>query len=232
LLGYFWILLPPLANTLVWVMLNKSEVVSIDSGGVPYPLFVLAGTILWAAFNGALMATLGIVNEARGVLAKVNFPHESLLYAAILKASVDALIAALLLVPALFLFPVASGLQSLLFIPALMATLLLGVALGLILVPIATLYSDVSKAAQLALRFGFFVTPVIFPLPASGLARTLMSWNPATSLIVSGRSWLVGGGETLPAAFIAVVIGSILLATVGLLFFKVAMPHLIERIGG
>ncbi len=74
LLGYFWVLLPPLANTLVWVFLNKSDVVRIDSGNIPYPVFVLTGTILWAAFNGSLIGMLGSINEGRSLLSKINFP--------------------------------------------------------------------------------------------------------------------------------------------------------------
>ena len=49
LLGYLWIILPPGANTLVWVFLNSQNIVKIDSGAVPYALFVLTGTVLWGA---------------------------------------------------------------------------------------------------------------------------------------------------------------------------------------
>ena len=230
LLGYLWIVFPPLINTLVWVLLNKSDVIRINSGSVPYPLFVLAGTVLWAAFNGAIMAAMGIVGEARGVLSKVNFPHESLVYTAFLKSLVDAAISAALLIPALLIYHIPLHVAALLFPVSLMASLLLGLAIGLILVPIASLYSDVGRATQLALRFGFFVTPVIFPLPAAGLARSLMCLNPLTPIIVSGRTWLAGSGEAMPIVFSAILVGSILLIALGLLFFKVAMPHLIERL--
>lgn len=230
LLGYFWVVFPPLVNTLVWVMLNKSDVIRIDSGAVPYPLFVLAGTVLWTAFNGAIMASMGVVGEARGVLAKVNFPHESLVYTAFLKSLVDAAIPAVLLLPALLIYQIPLHTAALLFPVSLIAALLLGLALGLILVPIASLYADVGRAVQLALRFGFFVTPVIFPLPVAGLARSFMCLNPLTPIIVSGRTWLAGSGEAMPMTFVAVLAGSVLLAAIGLLFFKVAMPHLIERL--
>lgn len=230
LLGYLWILLPPLVNTLVWVLLNRSEVVKIESGAVPYPVFVLVGTVLWAAFNGAIMAILGVVSDARGMLAKVNFPHEALVYAALLKALVEALVPALLLVPALWFYkvPVQSGLW--LFPVTLLAALVVGLACGLILVPIASLYSDVGRAVQLALRFGFFVTPVIFPLPAAGIARSLILLNPLTAIIVSGRAWLAGSGEIMPTALVAILLGALMIASIGLLVFKVALPHLIERL--
>jgi len=232
LLGYFWLILPPLANTLVWVFLNSQKVIHIETGSVPYPVFVLAGTILWAAFNGALMAMLGVVNEARSVLSKVNFPHESLVYSGVLKAFVDSIIPAVLLIPALFLYPVPWSPAMLFFPVALVASLLLGTALGLIVIPVAALYSDISRAIQLGLRFGFFVTPVIFALPPDGIARTVMMLNPLTPLIVSGRTWLAGSGELMPLGFLIVLSASLVLIAAGLLFFKVTLPHIIERIGG
>jgi lipopolysaccharide transport system permease protein len=120
--------------------------------------------------------------------------------------------------------------EMLLFPIALLASLLLGSTLGLIAVPVAALYSDVGRALQLVLRFGFFLTPVIFSLPDSGIARKLMLLNPVTPIIVSGRSWLTGSSEAMPLAFVAVVVGSSLLLFAGLIFYKVALPHLIERL--
>ncbi len=81
---------------------------------------------------------------------------------------------------------------------ALLGALLVGCSIGLILTPIAALYHDVSRGMQLALRFGFFLTPVIFPLPEAGLPRMLMLLNPVTPILVSGRAWLTGSGEAMP----------------------------------
>ncbi len=230
LLGYLWLLVPPLANTLVWVFLNDQDVVRIDSGGAPHTLFILSGTVLWTVMNGSLMAVLTVVNTARGVLAKVNFPHEALIYSAILKSLTDAVVASALLIPALFLFRIPMRAEMLLFPVALIACLLLGAVLALAILPLAALYSDVSRAVQLVLRFGFFLTPVIFQLPALGQARTFMLANPVAPLIVSGRTWLLGTGETFPTGVAAIVAASILVGGMGLVLYKVAMPSLIERL--
>ncbi|MEO8577532.1 MAG: hypothetical protein ABI556_12560 [Gemmatimonadales bacterium] len=232
LFGYFWLVVPALANALTWVFLNGQKVIHIDSGGVSYPLFVLTGTILWTAFNGSVMSMLGVINAARGTLAKVNFPHESLIYAACVKSATDAALAGLVLLPALFVFHATFRSEMLLFPIAILASLLLGWALGLIVLPIAALYSDVSRALQLILRFGFFLTPVIFLLPSGGLARTLMLINPVTPMIVTGRAWLTGSPEGTPAAFMIVFAVSAFVFSIGMLFYKVALPHLIERLSG
>lgn len=231
LLGYVWLVVPILANTLTWVFLNNQKLISIDSGKVSYPLFVMTGAILWAAFNGGVMSMLGVVGSARTYLSKVNFPHEALVYTAIFKALLDAGLSALLLSPLLIFFHAAWRPEILLFPVALLANIFLGAAIGLILIPIAALYNDVSRAVQLVLRFGFFLTPVIFPLPAAGLARRFMLVNPVTPLIATGRSWLTGSAEAMPEAFWIVFGACAALFAIALLFYKLSMPVIIERIG-
>lgn len=85
---------------------------------------------------------------------------------------------------------------------------------------------------QLVLRFGIFLTPVIFPLPPTGTARRLMLLNPATPIVATGRAWLTGSGDEIPIAFLLVVAASLALLGMGLLIYKVALPHLIERLSG
>ena len=232
LLGYLWLVVPAIANTVIWVFLNDQKIIQVNSGSVPYPLFVMTGTVLWTAFNASLMAMLGVVGDARGMLAKVSFPHEALVYSAFLKSLLNAVLTALVLFPALLLFATGWHLDMLLFPVALAASLLLGCALGLIALPIAALYADVGRAVQLVLRFGFFLTPVIFALPRAGMARKLMLLNPVTPVIASGRSWLTGSGEAMPAAFLGVFAGCLIVLALGLIVYKVSLPHLIERLGG
>ncbi len=230
LIGYVWLVVPSLANALVWIFLNDQDVITVDSRGVPYPVFVLAGTVLWTAFNSSVIGMLGVVGGARSYLGKVNFPHESLVYTSILKSLLEAGIAALVLVPALLIFKVELNPPMLAFPVALGGSLMLGWAIGLFLVPIAALYSDVSRALQLLLRFAFFLTPVIFSLPASGPARAVMMLNPVTPIITTGRAWLTGSAEAMPTAFAAVVAGSAVLLVACLLMYKIILPHLVERL--
>ena len=125
-LGYFWLLLPALANTLVWVFLNGAKVVNIDSGDVPYPLFVFTGTVLWTAFNGSLVGAMSIIEEARGTLAKVNFPHESLILTAFGKSLLNTAATAIFVIPFLFLYHVEFRTTMLLFPLGMLATILCG----------------------------------------------------------------------------------------------------------
>jgi lipopolysaccharide transport system permease protein len=230
LLGYVWIFLPPLTTVLVWVLLNDSGLVTIKTGNVPYPLFVITGTVLWGAFNSSVMAMQEIMGSARGILSKVNFPHEALFMTAFGKALLNSAIPALLLVPSLLIYEASLTLQALLFPLGFSVVILLGCAIGLLFVPIGALYADVGRAIQLALRFGFFATPVIYALPADGLTRALLLWNPVTAPLVTSRTWLIGGESSLVTEMVIVFVISLVLLTLSTVMFKVVMPLLIERL--
>ena len=230
LLGYVWLVLPPLATVLVWVFLNNQNLVNIETGDVPYPVFVLTGTVLWTAFNSSVMAMQGIMGDARSTLSKVNFPHEALVMSAFGKSLLNSIVPVFLLIPALIIYGINTSFSMLLFPIGFLVIILLGCAIGLIFVPIGALYGDVGRGIQLVLRFGFFVTPVIYALPDSGISRTLLLWNPVTAPLVSSRSWLIGGEAPLVMEMISVGAISLLLLGVAMIAFKVVMPHLIERL--
>ena len=231
-LGWLWIIVPTLANSLVWIFLSGTRLVSIETGSVPYPLFVFVGNLLWSAFNGCLVGGLGVLGEAQGTLNKVSFPHEALLLVVFWKSLLNVGVTLLALPPFLMLYPLAWSPTIVLFPLGLALTMLSGLSLGLVLMPVAALFQDLSRAVHLGMRFAFFLTPVIFPLPASGFARTLMLWNPATSLIVTSRTWLLGGEVADPITMAIVSVLSVLLLLLGVVAMKVALPHIIERSGG
>lgn len=229
-LGYLWIVLPPLATSFIWIFLSERNLVKTDTGDGPVPLFILTGTILWTAFNAAVMGMQSILQEARGVLSKVSFPHEALIVSAILKILLNATIPALTLAPAFVVFRTPVTSTACLFPFAFLTLILFGCAAGLITVPISALFTDVGRGIQLALRFGFFVTPVIYALPSAGLVRAAMLANPIAAPLVSGRNWLLGTGEIFPSATVCIFLLSVAMIAVGTMIFKVAIPHLIERL--
>src|ERR1051325_1737398 len=78
-LGIFWLFLPPLATSILWIFLRKINVVHFSEMGVPYPLFVLTGTVLWSLFSNSLSMPLNVMQASKSLLVKINFPREALL---------------------------------------------------------------------------------------------------------------------------------------------------------
>ena len=69
---------------------------------------------------------------------------------------------------------------------------LLGSAFGLLLIPIASLYHDISRATAFALSFLMYLTPVVYLAPKEGFASIIVSYNPVTPLMECTRSLLTG----------------------------------------
>ena len=52
-LGYLWIILPPVATTIVFTLLRKANIINVPmpEDAMPYALFVLVGTTIWGLFT-------------------------------------------------------------------------------------------------------------------------------------------------------------------------------------
>lgn len=111
LLGFAWAILPPLANAALWIVLRGNNVISVQDTGVPYPIFVLIGTMLWQIFSEAILAPLTQVTENKIMLSKINIPREGLLLSGLYQLIFNTFIKILLLVGVFFLSPGCSIIQ-------------------------------------------------------------------------------------------------------------------------
>lgn len=229
-LGYLWLLLPPLATAGVWVALSRARVLQFGRTEIPYPLYVLTGTILWQLFVDALNAPLQRLTTSRPILTKTRIPHEAILLAGLFDVLFGFAVRMAVLVPVLAWYRVGVS-ASLLLVPLGIASLVtLGFALGLLLTPAGMLYTDVSRGLTLVTGLGFFLTPILYPLPLSGPASTLRALNPVTPLLVSTRGWLTGGAAAPADGFAAVLCMAVAALALGWWGYRLARPHLVARL--
>lgn len=230
--GYVWAFLPPLVASFTFIFLNSQGIVNIDTGGIPYPAFAMMGTLLWQVFVDAIQSPPAALNGARAMLAKINFPREAILLGGLYMVLFNFFVR-LLLVAGVMVFWKIQPSTTILFFPVAMATLLLtGFCIGLALLPIAGFYGDVQRALPMITGFWMLLTPVVYPARTEGLAGILATWNPVSPLITTARESLTGLELSLLGPFAIVAAGSLIVAFLGLVGFRIAMPHLIARMGG
>jgi len=230
--GYVWAFLPPLVSSLTFIFLNSQGIVNIDTGGVPYAAFAMMGTLLWQVFVDAMQSPINALNGARPMLAKINFPREAILMGGLYMIIFNFLIR-LMLVAGVMIFWKITPNASIFFFPLAMLFLLFaGFAIGLALAPIGSLYGDIGKAIPMVTSFWMLLTPVVYPARTEGLAGFLATWNPISPLITTARESLSGMDISHLGSFTIVAVGSLILTFLGLVGFRIAMPHLIARMGG
>ncbi|MBX3748141.1 MAG: ABC transporter permease [Verrucomicrobiae bacterium] len=231
-LGYVWAFVPPILAALPWMILNRENILTVGDTPVPYPAFVLAGTLLWQTFIDALNAPLKQTTAARGMLARIQFPREALVLAGLAETAWNFLIRLLLLIPVLALADVPLA-PSLLWAPLGIASLLLlGTAIGLVITPVGLLYTDIGRAIPIVATFGMLLTPVVYPPRPEGWVGWLATWNPVSPVLVTTRDWLTAQPPQLLAGFGWVTLAALAVFLAAWFAYRLAMPMIVERMGG
>jgi len=123
------------------------------------------------------------------MVRKVYFPRVALPMAAVLSHLVDFCVAAVLLVGLMLYYDVAFT-SSLLFLPVLVAALILLTAgVGMFFAALNVRYRDVKFALPFVIQLWMFATPVIYPLTIVPEGyRPLFALNPLAGIIDAFRA--------------------------------------------
>ncbi len=231
-LGYVWAFLPPMVAAATFIFLQSQGITRIEGTGIPYPAFAMIGTLLWQVFVDALQSPTQSFTSAKSMLVKINFPREAVLMGGLYMVIFNFLVRLLLVVAVMWWWSVPTD-EGLLFFPVAVAGLIAGgFALGLLMVPISGLYGDVGRAIPIVAGFWMLLTPVVYPPRTEGMAGWLATWNPVSPLIVTAREALTAESLTMLGPFLIVLGCSLVAIFVGLIGFRIALPHLIARMGG
>ena len=228
-LGFFWAFAPIIVNSIVWLFLNGSGVVSIKGIDVPYPVFVIIGTILWSVFVDVVQSPLTSVNSGKGIMSKINFPKEALLIAGLYKIIFNLGLKLIFLAVVLIYFGVSID-YHILYLPVyLLMLIMFSFALGIIITPIGLIYTDIAKMVNIGIPFIMYITPVVYAAPTHGVFKILFEVNPLTNFINDARNSLIGKPITSFEICGIITIISLIVLLFGLVVFRKSMPIIIEK---
>src|SRR3954453_1368560 len=116
LFGVAWVLLQPLALMVVF-SLFLGELLKVNTGDIPYPVFVFAALVPWTLFSQSLTSSSLSLVANSGLLGKIYFPRLLLPVSAVGSYLLDFMISSVLLIglilvygltpsPAIVLIPV------------------------------------------------------------------------------------------------------------------------------
>lgn len=228
LLGFSWTILQPLFQLMI-LTLVFSYFARVPSEGFPYPLYMFCGLLPWLYFSsGVNRGTVALINQ-RALITKIYFPRESLVYAALIAATVDFFFASLVYVGLLMYYGITPTMLWLLAIPVLIIQVILMLGIMLLLAPMNAIYRDVGQAIPLLLQFWMYLSPILYPVTlVPDHIRYFYYLNPMAGIIDSYRDVLLR--QQLPSLnhlIYALVTGSLALV-LGYLYFKRAEGHIAD----
>ncbi|HEY0730266.1 MAG TPA: ABC transporter permease [Pyrinomonadaceae bacterium] len=222
-LGAAWAILQPLFMMVIFTIFF-GRLAGIESAGIPYPLFALAGLVPWTFFSNAITQSGNSLVGSSHLITKVYFPRLIVPAAAMLAGLVDFALAFVLFVVMMIYYSVAPT-THLLFLPVLiLLTALFALGVGTWFAALNVKYRDVRFALPFLIQIWLFVSSVI--LPSSALPqkyRLLLMLNPMSGIIEGYRSALFGLPFDWPA------IGAAAAITVAVLGYAIYSFARVER---
>ncbi len=223
--GVLWYLVNPLVLMAVYGVMLGPLLKAVNYAD--YPIFILAGLLVWLFFAQALTAASTSLVEQSSLVTKVRFPRQTIPAASVVVQLVPLFTMLAVLIPITVAIR-GNGAPSLLLLPVVIACLL-AFTLGLALIASAlhAYYRDVQPILTAALLPWFFVSGVLFQIQTlPGLhshhwLRPLLRWvNPVAPFVDAFHSVIYYGRAPGASTLIYVVLAGGISIACGTLLFR------------
>jgi lipopolysaccharide transport system permease protein len=211
-LGFLWMLLQPALYGLIFVIIKfgmSNAGFEIDTGNVSPALFALVGMTLYQAWIEALQRQLDSIRSMKSMLKTVRIPSS-----------------------ALFLAP---SFISMIHLAARLCAILVvftAQAIGALLLPIASLYRDVSQFVSSIAMGILLLSPILYPATTNtdSILHKINLANPLGSTVNTARDLLLGGEFILLTSTYVWLGLAIAFAVIGIVWIRTVLPILLERL--
>lgn len=225
--GLAWALLHPIALLAVYHFVFTTIFRAGDFGGKSFLLFVAVALWPWIAAQESLQrATVSLAGYS-GLIRKVAFPHELVVYASVASTLALQFVGYLAVLVVLWIFGEPVHFAGLLIAIPLWITLGLAVTgIALCLAALQVFIRDVEHVMSPVLMIMMYLTPILYPLtlvPES--VRPWVAANPFGWLVLRLRDALLEG-SLVPQWYDAVAVGvALALYFGGRWVFRRLSPH-------
>jgi len=219
--GASWAIFQPLVAMLIFTIFF-GKFAKVPSDGIPYPVFVYLGLLLWNYFSfGLNHASNSMVGNAN-IIQKIYFPRLIIPISSSLIGLIDLAVSSLILLGLMFYYHCMPNIIGIIYLPiVIFATFLSSVGLGCFLASVNVKYRDVRYILPFFIQMLMFLTPVIYPLSMlSKKYKWLLIMNPMSGVIETARSVIFGVGSVdLQLLFMSIFI-SVILFISGIVYFR------------
>lgn len=239
ILGPLWFLIQPLITSVIQFIVFF-KIAKLQSDGIPYFLFALAGNTLWFYFSECFKTTSETFRANQNIFGKVYFPRVIMPLAMTVSNLVKFGIQFLLFLAVLVYYiwkgaPIEPNWTVLLTPVLLLIMALISLGLGMIISSMTTKYRDLTFVVSFGVSLYMYVTPVIYPV--SQVINELpdgYSWlvyvNPLTSIFEFFKYSFLGKGTFTLLGLLYSVVSTIGIFLLGLVIFNRTERSFIDTI--
>ena len=224
IIGWGWSIAEPLALTMTFYILFAILSDSTD----PYrPFNILVGILGWTFFSRTLTRGTTALQRNSGLIQRIYFPREIFLFSQVGFQLVQMLLSMIVLIPLLYHYDLMPTQQLVYFPVSIILIGMLAIGIAFFTSIIQTKVRDMEHIVSVALRIGFYLTPVFYNLdmitgnrvPAEYVGAYLYA-NPLATYLTMLRCAFTGDPLGISSTHLAVTISStVLIFLLGSMFF-------------
>jgi lipopolysaccharide transport system permease protein len=219
-IGVAWALFQPFITMVVFSVFFGA-LIKVPTDGIPYPIFVYVGLLIWQFFSSALSETSGCLVANQAIITKVYFPRLILPISSVLTRLVDFFIASTILIGMMIYYHYTPNLVGLLILPLLLLiSFFASVGGGLFLAAVNVKYRDVRYILPFFIQIMMFLTPVIYPASIAGKYSWILAINPMMGVIKAAQAAILGNAPINWVLLAASFVSTSILFVIGIIFFK------------
>ena len=239
-LGWGWSLLNPLALVAIYsfvfgVVFGSEPPIGKNSGVHSYAVYLLCGLLPWSFFNLVTGLGMNSLLGNAGLVRKVAFPRQTLVFAQSIFSLVQFSIEMSLLTVILLLLgsPLVPWIPIVLLLMILLCVFATGI--GLCLSVWYVYFRDLNYLWTIIIQVYFFATPIIYdPIILEGKVPSWLEgffrWNPMAVFVQAFRHTMYDATSPKWANVFGLVVMAVASLAVGLLVFKRGSRRLAEEL--
>jgi lipopolysaccharide transport system permease protein len=225
-LGWLWLFINPLFPIALRALVFGG-LLGVGSNGLPYFLFLLAGTVVWDVLANSLMWGTRALEMNRDLTIQIYHPRAILPFGNMTPALLNLALKVGVFAAALVFYSVRDGHAYLRGDAGLLwagAALVLAFLFALAISFFTSIWSETARDIRFALgqllSVWYLLTPVLYPLSQVPEAqRGWMMLNPMAIILETFKWGLFGVGEFYPRPFAVTAVSILALWAAGLTYF-------------
>lgn len=186
--GILWAVLQPLWSMVIFSVIF-GNIIGVDTGDVPYPVFSFVALLPWNYFSRGFMGSVGSLVASKGMLTKIYFPRLIIPLITVLTPIVDFLLAFVILLGMMLWYDITPTWKIITLPIFLMLAGATALSMGLWLSVLYVRYRDINHLTSILVQFLMYASPIIYPIdlvPEKWL--WLYNLNPMT-VVIQGFRW-------------------------------------------
>jgi ABC-type polysaccharide/polyol phosphate export permease len=213
--GLFWSIVMPIIPMTVYMVLAQIKVLkTVDN--MPFVFYIGIGMLVWLMMATSIHTMLKAIKSEKSILTTTNFPIFPILISRLGEVLNDTIIRFIIVGIIILWYHIDItfyGLVLALF--SLIPAIIFAMGLGMLLSILDVIIQDTRRVVLLILRYGLFLSSVIFPFPEIGIAGFLNDFNFFNTFVNAARDLLHHGSIHQPLVFFTT-------SLVGIIIFAIA----------